>query len=139
MEYNRENFQQAYQTKVYNDKIYNELKEDRVRNRILKGQLRREDCDDEDVFEFLSLLKQLENWEQKNEFQLISEEEQVESMKRAEKRSASSIFLKRTYVLCKCTLASKRMMRLLVKFYNILIIKQYFPLRQMKLLDVILE
>ena len=123
IEYNREHYQQAHQTKVYNDKIYNKLKEDKVKNRILKEQLRREDCNNEDMFEFLSLLEQPENWEQKNEFQLILEEEWVGSMKRAKKRSASSIFSKRTYALYKYVLTSERMARLLIKFYNTLIIK----------------
>jgi len=109
--------------KVYEDKIYNKLKEDKIRNRVLKGQLRREDCNNEDMFKFLSLLEQPENWEQKNEFQLISGEEWVESVKRVKKRSALSIFSKRTYALYKCMLTSKRITRLLVKFYNILKIK----------------
>ena len=63
-----------------------------MRNRILKGQLRRENCDEKDIFELLSLLKQPEHWEQKEDFiPVIEEEEQRVIVKKAKKRSTSSI------------------------------------------------
>ena len=35
IEYNKEHFQQAHKTKVYEDKIYHKLKEDKTRDKIL--------------------------------------------------------------------------------------------------------
>ena len=56
-EYNLEYFQQAHKTKVYNDKIYNKLQDDKTHNKILNRILELQDCTYEEVFKFLLLLK----------------------------------------------------------------------------------
>ena len=60
-------------------------------------------------------------------------------VKRAKKNSTSSIFSKRNYALYKCSLESKLLTNLLVKYYNIIIIKGFYPSRWLETLDVILE
>ena len=60
---------------IYRDKIYPQLKDGVVRDKILAGELTRSDCDSENVFEFLSLLKQPEEMRGKEHFQPIIVEE----------------------------------------------------------------
>ena len=55
--YNKKHFRQAYSSKAFKDKIYTQLKCDEVRDKILNGAIKREDCDDQDVYDFLKLLK----------------------------------------------------------------------------------
>jgi len=57
VEYNVKHFHQAFASKAYKDKVYNKLNIDDIRDRILKGELEVEECDDEDVYSFLTLLK----------------------------------------------------------------------------------
>ena len=57
MEYNKEHFSKAYQTKVYQDLIYNKLTENETSNIILNGIISRDDCQSNEVYEFLKLLK----------------------------------------------------------------------------------
>ena len=42
---------------MYKDKIHERLRDNDIRDKILDGRLRRQDCDDERMFEFLKLLK----------------------------------------------------------------------------------
>ena len=57
IDFNKSYFQQTHHTKVYNDKIYEQLKVDEVQDKVLKGKISREDNDDENIFKFLLLLK----------------------------------------------------------------------------------
>jgi len=59
-------------------------------------------------------------------------------VKKSKKRSASSIFSKRTYVVYKCALESEQMMDILVAYYNIIIAKGYYPKWWLKILDTML-
>ena len=61
IEYNKSHFQKAYQTEVYQDKIYTKLQDDNVRDRILKGELDRSESDSQNIYDFLKLLKRLNN------------------------------------------------------------------------------
>ena len=54
---NVKHFRQAFESKAYRDKIYEKIKCDEVRDRILSGELEIEECDDIDVYSFLQLLK----------------------------------------------------------------------------------
>ena len=54
--HNLKHFTKAHSSKVYNNKIYAELTNPRVRDDILKGRLRRNECDNEKVQKFPSLL-----------------------------------------------------------------------------------
>ena len=45
-----------FSAKIYQDKIYKSIDDDRVRNRILKGEFSREECNSDEVYKFLRLL-----------------------------------------------------------------------------------
>ena len=81
------------------------MKLDEIRDKILQGILQREDYNDEEVYNFLLLLKQPEYWEQKEHFIQLTEEEWENLVKRAKKRSILLIYSRRTYTLYKSTLA----------------------------------
>jgi len=139
--FNEHHFKKAHQTIVYQDKIYAELDRDDIRDKILNGQLEREQCNSEDVWKFLKLLKTPITQRERNQthHSNITAEEWKEKVKKAKKSSASSIFSQRTYAIYKCALESERMTNHLVAFYNILIEKGYYPKRWQKITDVILE
>ena len=120
VQYNKKYFRKAYSSNAFKDKIYMQLKLDQIRDKILKGKLKRVSCDNDDVFEFLTLLKKLGGYEQNsNGMDDITDEEWIRVVKKAKKKSASLIFSKRTYSVYKCALESSIMTRILVKFYNI--------------------
>ena len=108
-----------------------------MRDKILEGRLRKEECGDERVFEFIKLLKVPIGFRQHYKEILITDWEKV--VKRSKKQSTSSIFSKHTYATYKCTLGCERMTEILVTYYNILIEKGYYPKRWLKILDAMLE
>ena len=57
MKYNTEHQKKAYQSEIYQDKIYNKLQEDRSHDKILNRILEKNECDSNAVFKFLQLLK----------------------------------------------------------------------------------
>ena len=139
LQYNQKHYKQAYESKAYRDRIYEKLSDDRYRDKILKGELEKCDCDYEEVFKFLSLLKQRGDLERTNEYDEISELEWSKVVRKAKKRSASSVFSNRTYSVYKCALDCEEMTKILIKFYNTIIKKQIYPKRWLKVLDIILE
>ena len=61
---------------MYKDKIYEQLQDNYIRDKILNRELERQDYDNEAVYHFLKLLKQLEHLKNKTQqFNLISEDE----------------------------------------------------------------
>ena len=66
-------------------------------------------------------------------------EEWQQAVKRAKKRSISSIYSKRNYTMYKCILNSLRLILVLVRYLNIIIKNQYYPEWWMKTLDIIIE
>ena len=44
IEHNKKHFKQAYQSIAFKDKICKKLKDDEVRNRVLKGEIEESDC-----------------------------------------------------------------------------------------------
>ena len=54
---NKNHLTKAHDSDIYNDKIHHSLKDDNVRDKILKGEITREDCDSNNIYEFLKLLK----------------------------------------------------------------------------------
>jgi len=138
-EYNIGHFRQAFELKVYKDRIYEKLKHDDVRDKILSGELDTEECDYWDVHEFLSLLKK-SGTDNENEVRgEIGEAEWEDIVKKSKRRSASSVFSQRTYSIYKCALESKKMIKILLMLYNILLRKGYYLKRWTKVLDIILE
>ena len=76
LQYNTHHFTKVYQSKAYKDKIYKKLPINEVRNKILTGRIRRQDFDDENVYEFFILLKNTNNNNGPNyQYNLITEEE----------------------------------------------------------------
>jgi len=139
IEYNTQHFEQAKQSIAFRDKIYKELKKDSMRNKILDGTINENECDDERIYQFLKLLKrqQREEWNiNENE---ITKEKWIKVVKQSKKRSASSIFSRRTYSVYKCALGSEKMTRILVMFYNIVIKNRYYLKRWENIVDVILD
>jgi len=57
MKYNKIFFAQPTETKVFKDRIYERLREPIIQDRIIAGTLSRYECDDENLYEFLKLLK----------------------------------------------------------------------------------
>ena len=92
-----------------------------MRDKILDGKLEPQDCDNIEVYQFLKLLISNQTNHSNRIFQPITIEDWSKEVSKAKKKSASSIFLKRTYVVYKCALDSTCMIGVLVAFYNILI------------------
>jgi len=63
----------------------------------------------------------------KTSTQPIINEEWIKVVNQAKKRSISSIFLKRNYSIYKCAVGSEKMNYILIKFYNTIIKKVYYP------------
>ena len=59
--------------------------------------------------------------------------------KKLKKWSTSSIFLNRMHTVYKYAIGSKRMIKILVRYYNIIIYQKYYPKRWLKILEVIIE
>ena len=59
-------------------------------------------------------------------------------VKQSKRNSASSMFLSRTYAVCKHALNSKRITNILVSFYNLILKKGYFPRRWLGVLNVMI-
>ena len=126
--YNEQHLKQAHSSIMYQDKIYKRLRENEIRDKILDGRLRRQDCDDDRVYEFLKLLK-VPAGQRTRRIKEITEGDWERVVKRSKKRSASSVFSKRTYAVYKCALGVERMTSILVGFYNVLIKNGYYPKR----------
>ena len=73
--HNLQHYQKAHHTEIYNNKIYSQLEDRAIRNKILIRQLRGSDCDSSNIYQFLSLLKQLEEIRGRDHFQPIISEE----------------------------------------------------------------
>ena len=69
----------------------------------------------------------------------LTDEEWISTVTKSKRRSASSVFSKRTYSVYKCALGSHKMNIILVTFYNAVLKKGYCLQRWIKLLAVILE
>jgi len=137
--YNKKHFKQAFTSKAYIDKIYENLRHDEIRDKVLKGELQKSECDYEEVYEFLRLLKKdlYESNFRTNEE--ISENEWKKVVNKAKRKSASSVFSNRTYSIYKCALDSDEMTKILIKFCNTVMQQEIYPKRWLKVLDIILE
>ena len=137
MKCNEQHLKQAHSSIAHQDKTHKKLRNNSTRDKILNGTLQRSECDDERVHEFLKLLK-VPRGQNRNRIKEITEEEWISVVKRSKKRSASSIFSKRTYAVHKCALGVDRMTHVLVTFYNILIKNEHYPKRWLMMLDAML-
>ena len=98
-----------------------------MQDTILKGELSQEDCQSEELYQFLNLLKIKDDVITTDLYELINEEEQKNVVMKAKKRSASLIFSNRMYAVYKSALESIRIIQILVKYYNIIIKQCYYP------------
>ena len=98
-----------------------------MRNRILKGEIIKNECDSDEVYKFLKLL--YNPFFADRYFEPITKDEWVRVVKAAKKASTSLIYSKHIYAIYKCTLESKKITDILVSFYNTLIQKEYFVKR----------
>ena len=57
IEFNKKYFAKVHNNLIHKDKIHNRLLEDNTRNKILKGELERGDCNNSKVYNFLKILK----------------------------------------------------------------------------------
>ena len=65
--YNEIHLKKSQNSKVCNEKIHKEMDWETIRNRILRGEIKLDDCDDGNVHEFLKLVakkskKQMKMW-----------------------------------------------------------------------------
>ena len=60
-------------------------------------------------------------------------------VKEAKRKSTSSIFSKRDYSVYKCVLKSVRMVKVLVKFYNVITKHKHYPARWLDVIDTMIE
>ena len=90
----------------------------------MNGELKRDKCDEEDVHQFLNLLKRTKGLTPDEEDHVdVNEWKQV--VTKAKKRSTSSMFSMRDYSVCECALESERIAEVLVKFFNVIIKRKH--------------
>ena len=102
---------------MYRDKITKVLYKDKVRNKVLDRILKREDIDNSDLFDFLKLLvSKKQNHKSTKEFNAIIVEDWRKIVKWCKRKSISSVFSKRTYVVYKLVAENERFMNILILF-----------------------
>ena len=138
IKHNKEQFSKVKDTKACKDKTCNSMNENTTRDSIMNGDLNREDCDEEEMYEFLRLLKRPKKLIPDDEdYMQINEWKQV--VKKQKKSSTSSTFSRRDYEAFKCALECERMVEVLVQFYNVIIKCNHYPRRWLKVVDVMIE
>ena len=113
--HNKEHFRKAKGNKVCNYKIFYTMKEDETRHDILNGEFRRDECDNDDVHQFLFLLK-IQNWLTPDNEEDMQEIEWKQIVRKVKKRSTSSAFLMRDYSVHECALESDRVVTFWLNF-----------------------
>ena len=103
------------------------MKCNNIWDKILDRTLRREECDNQNVYEFLTLLKKPGGYNRgSNTIVNISKDEWIRIVKKAKCKSVSSIFSKWNYSVYKCALESTKITKILVMFYNAVVKKGYY-------------
>ena len=87
-------FRQAFSSKAYKDKIYNKLKYDQIRDKILREELEVNECDNSNVHSFLISLKKQGVEDQNETSSEISELEWKSVVKKAKKEKRFFYFFK---------------------------------------------
>ena len=54
-------YKKVFNTKVFRDKIYKHLLINNIQNRILNSKMRKEDYSNEDIYDFLTILRRISN------------------------------------------------------------------------------
>ena len=118
---NTAHYKKVLKTLVYQDKIYEQLAKDKIRDKILDGSLHCEECDNIAVCNFLKLLRI--NYNRADNSKLIVKDEWEQAVKRSKRLSSSSIFSKRNYSMYKCLLRSEQITKILLKYFNLILVK----------------
>ena len=114
------------------------LNEEEIRDKVLSRKLSRDDCDELEMFQFLSLLRINLNAKIDN-IGCTRDKEWIKALRKEKRNSASSVFSKRNHAMHKCTLFSERVVNTLVKFYNLMLDHNHYPGRRLKVLGAIIE
>ena len=138
IEINACHFQQAKNTPTFTDETCDKLKNESVRNKVLNGILRRNECDANGLCGFLKLIKQPKYRRNANVVEM-SEEKFVRAAKGSKKRRASSVFSGRAHAAYECSILSKIMLSVLVMFHNMALMQKCCPLRWIKTLETCIE
>ena len=101
-------------TKVCKDRICKKLLDNEVRDRIFKGELRKEECDESDIYNFLRLLHRKNKTSSTIIYQEITIDKWREVVMKAKRMSTTSIFSKRNSTLYKCSLYCDVIMKILI-------------------------
>ena len=136
---NRTHLSKAMKTSAYNDKLIQSLHINEIRDKILKGELKEQDTDDRNIYEFMKLLKKNQHAPNTTQFKPITLEEWKTVVKRSKKKSVSSVFSNRTYVVCKLLLANEEFTQILITFYNTVIKKGIILERWRNMIDIMIE
>ena len=138
-DYNTKHFKKAHNSIAYKDKICHKLNRNHVRDKMLNGNLQREDCDNEKVFRFMKLLQQHSRQTQQQHKKRLREHDWIQVVKKSKRNSASSVFSNRTYAVYKCALGSERMTNVLVRFHNMMIENEHCLQRWLNTLDAMMS
>jgi len=57
--FNQRHYKKVMEILAYKDKLHDRLKDDDIRNKILEGTLSQRDCNNDEIFKFIQLLKNL--------------------------------------------------------------------------------
>ena len=79
--FNEKNFTKAHNAIAHRDKTCEKLRENSARDRILKGQLNREDCNNEKVNKFMKLLERRTEDRGDQEEKIITEKDWTKVVK----------------------------------------------------------
>ena len=104
------------------------MQNDNIRDKLLRGRLQRDECSNNDVFEFLSLLQWNNAISYETSYKPITKEEWQFVVRKAKRQSNLSIFSKRKYSMHECGLHSKILINILLKYYNVIMQKKFYPL-----------
>ena len=112
--------------------------EDVTREKTSRGELKREDCDEENARKFLCLSKRRPII-QVIEVKQVSEEEFRVVVKISKRRSTSSTFSKIDFSTCKCAMNCELITKVLLISYDVMLKCNHFPSRQLDVLDAMIE
>ena len=124
IQFNRNHFSKAKETAAYKNKIIKALNKDEVRDKILEGTLTKDDVQHNDVHDFLKLLITHKGRKiNTREFEPITIEDWKAVVKRSKRKSMSSVFSRRTYVVYKLVNDNDEFLEVLLMFYNLVLQK----------------
>ena len=138
IEYNTKHFKQALNSNLCCDKVFPRLSEAKIQQSIVQGNLPASECDDPAVHELLLLLRADLSVLQEQR-KPITENELIQVVKKAKKKSSSSIFSRRTYAVYKCMIKSPYLVTLYVEFLNLVIQNSHVLKRWIDVVDIVLE